>query len=342
MITQQLLTDQLPTPPGLTGYTWRPARRADAPAIYPLRLAADQADDSGGAGTLQDVERIFEDLWINTETDSRLALTPEGQVAALTLVFMNPQPEEEARSFIWDEVHPEHRGSGLEAFALEWGEARGRQRLREAPDGLPRLLRSGSPDHLPQRIALLASRGFQPVRYFYRMRRDLSQPIPAGPLPEGFRFTRYTPELDQAMLDTFNESFRDHWGFQTVIREDWEKFFRQRASFRPDLSLLVFDHARGKREVSGISYNIVDAEENARTGVKEGWIGDLGVRRPWRKRGLATAMLCESMRAFKAEGLDYAALGVDTENPTGALGLYEKLGFVAFRRMIVFDRLPQT
>ncbi len=55
MITQQLLTDQLPTPPDLPGYTWR--------------LAADQADDSGGAGTLQDVERIFEDLWINTEKD---------------------------------------------------------------------------------------------------------------------------------------------------------------------------------------------------------------------------------------------------------------------------------
>src|SRR3970040_2947738 len=106
MIPQQLLTDQLPPPPDLPGYTWRPARRADAPAIYPLRLAADQADDSGGAGTLRDVERNFEDLWINTETDSRLALTTEGQVAALTLVFMNPQAEEEDRAVGGGEDHP--------------------------------------------------------------------------------------------------------------------------------------------------------------------------------------------------------------------------------------------
>jgi len=334
MITQQLLTDQLPTPPDLPGYTWRPARRADAQAIYPLRLAADQADDSGGAGTLQDVERNFEDLWINTETDSLLALTPQGQIVALTLVFMNPQPEEEARAFIWDEVHPEHRGRGLEAFALEWSEARGRQRLREAPDGLPRLLRSGSPDHLPQRIALLASRGFQPVRYFYRMRRDLSQPIPAHPLPEGLALRTYSPELSDALRDAFNESFRDHWSFEPVTEKDWRLFFVERETFRPDLTFVVMDGG----EIAGYSINRVDPEENARQGIKEGWVGQLGTRRAWRKRGIASALLCESMRAFKAEGLDCATLGVDAENLTGALALYERVGFVPVKRFIAFAK----
>jgi len=340
MPTLELLTEI--SIPALPGYHWRPARLEDMPALHALLVAAAAADDRDRVDSLADLQTQFDDPWSDPETDSLLGITPEGQLAAFARCFAHPAPETEYRVFLWMEVHPDHRTPELEDATFDWLEARGLARLRRGPTHLPRSLRVGLQDNMARYIALLEERSYRPVRYFYRMRRDLSQPIPAGPLPEGFRFTRYTPELDQAMLDTFNESFRDHWGFQTVIREDWEKFFRQRASFRPDLSLLVFDHARGKREVSGISYNIVDAEENARTGVKEGWIGDLGVRRPWRKRGLATAMLCESMRAFKAEGLDYAALGVDTENPTGALGLYEKLGFVAFRRMIVFDRLPQT
>jgi len=64
----------------------------------------------------------------------------------------------------------------------------------------------------------------------------------------------------------------------------------------------------------------------------------LGTRRPWRKRGIAATLMCESMRAFKAAGLDYAGLGVDTENPTGALGLYERLGFTVIKRSITFAK----
>ena len=79
-------------------------------------------------------------------------------------------------------------------------------------------------------------------------------------------------------------------------------------------------------------------ETNERHGQREGWIQDLGVRRAWRKRGVASALLCQSMRAFKAAGLDYAMLGVDTENPTCALRLYERLGFAQVKRFINFEK----
>ena len=334
MFTQQLELDQLPSPPDIASYTWRPARRANAPAIYQLRLAADKADDGGGAGTLQDTERLFEDSWVNPETDTLLALTPEGQAAALVCVFLNPQPEEEARAFIWDDVHPEHRGRGLETFALAWGEARGRQRLQAAPDHLPRVLRNGSPDHLPQRITLLESRGFKRIRYFYRMRRALWQPIPDHQLPEGLTLRTYSPELRDALREAFNESFSDHWNFEPVTEEDWRIFFIERETFRPDLTFIVMDGG----EIAAHSLNRVDPEENARQGLKEGWVGQLGTRRAWRKRGIASALLCESMRAFKAGGLDYAALGVDAENLTGAVAIYERLGFVPVKRFIAFAK----
>ena len=91
-------------------------------------------------------------------------------------------------------------------------------------------------------------------------------------------------------------------------------------------------------EVAGVSFNTVSPEEIARQGINQGWVAELGVRRPWRKRGVATALLCESMRAFKRAGLDFATLGVDTENPTGALRLYESVGFRPVRRFIVFSK----
>jgi mycothiol synthase len=334
MITPQLALTHLPTPPALPGYTWRPARREDAPAIHRLRIAADKVDQSGGAGTLQDAGRLFEDSWVNTETDTLLAMTPEGEVAALTVVFLNPQPEEEARAFIWDEVHPEQRGRGLEAFMLEWGEARGRQRLQAVPDGLARVLRSGSLDHLSHRTALLESHGFRPIRYFFRMRRDLSQPIPDAPLPDGLTLRTFSPELSAALHAAFNESFADHWSFEPVTEEDWRIFFMERETFRPDLTFIVMDGG----EIAGYSINRIDPEENARQGIEEGWVGQLGTRRAWRKRGIATALLCASMRAFKAEGLGYATLGVDAENLTGALAIYERVGFAPVKRFVAFAK----
>jgi ribosomal protein S18 acetylase RimI-like enzyme len=166
------------------------------------------------------------------------------------------------------------------------------------------------------------------------MRRDLSQPIPDGNPPDGVRLRRYTPADSAAMFHVFGEAFKDHWGYEPVTPEEWEQFFIQRESFRPDLSLL----ALAGDEVVGISYNTVSAADNARNGLAEGWIGDLGVLRPWRKRGVASALLCESMRLFRAEGLGHATLGVDSGNPTGALSLYEGLGFKPIRRFILFNK----
>jgi ribosomal protein S18 acetylase RimI-like enzyme len=199
---------------------------------------------------------------------------------------------------------------------------------------LPRLLRSFIQDTLRDRIERLERHDYRPVRYFYRMRRDLHQPIPDRPLPDSLTLRTFSPELSRPVLDALNEAFRDHWSFEPVSEEDWQMFFLDRSSFRPDLTFVAMDGG----EVAGLSFNTISPEENTRHGIDEGWVAELAVRRPWRRRGVASALLCETMRAFKAEGLDYATLGVDTENLSGALGLYEGLGFVAVRRFIAFEK----
>src|SRR5260221_2646536 len=128
------------------------------------------------------------------------------------------------------------------------------------------------------------------------------------------------------MLATRNESFSDGWHFDPVSPSDWQQFFVGRSDFRPDLSFAIL----AGEEVVAYSLNNFDPLAAERTGLQVGWIRSLGTRRAWRKRGLASALLVISMRAFQAAGLEYAGLGVDGQNPTGAFSLYEGMGFVPY------------
>ncbi len=330
------MTTQLNIPQDLhlDEYTWRPCRREDVPALYQMLLAVDQAENRDMLLTLQDMATQFDDPWSNAETDSMAAFTADGQIAAWARVFLNPQPLDECRAFLWGEVHPAHRGNGLADFIFDWMEARGRARLNEMPPHLPRVVRSSVQAGLQERITLLEGRAFRPVRFFYRMRRDLGQPIPDECAPGGITLRAFSPELGAGARQALNESFADHWSFESVSEEDWQMFFMSRSDFRADLSFIAMDGDK----VAGICLNVVNRETNERQGTRVGWIQDLGVRRAWRKRGVASALLCASMRAFQADGLDTAMLGVDTENLTGALKLYERLGFCPVKRLISFEK----
>ncbi len=327
-------TLELPALPALPDYEWRAPRREDVPALFEMLLAVEQADDRDVVATLEDMQREFDDPWSQPETDALLALAPDGRPAGMARTFQNPQPEDEVRCYLWIEIHPAQRATELEDALLDWAEERGRQRLLAVPGDRSRVLRSGIQDTQTKRQVQLERRGFGSVRYFYRMQRDLSEPIPAVQLPNDLALRVYTPELSAATLRAFNEAFRDHWSFDPVSHEDWQMFFVGRSSFRPDLTYMVTDGA----EVAGFSFNEISPEENARRGRSDGWVAELAVRRPWRKRGVATALLCATMHAFKAAGLQHAMLGVDTENLSGALRLYQRVGFKPVKRFIQFEK----
>jgi mycothiol synthase len=338
MLTNENQLPSLPAGPG--EYVWRAARREDAEAIHRLLLDIEAVDRRSWVDTMEDRHRDFDDPASNFETDSLLALTQAGEVAALGWIFAPPVGETEFIAYLWGEIHPEHRRRGLGSMVLSWMEARGHQILASRPDDLPHYLRTSSLDHLQDRAALFEQHGFQPVRYGFRMRRDLHQPFPEAPMPEDIQLARWDPALDLAVLEACNEAFRDHWGFIPVPEEVWHLWLTQHPYFRPELTFLALakDTGPGENPVAGFSINQVRQEENQATGINEGWIQELGVRRNWRKRGVATALLCASLQAFKQAGLDYAGLGVDTENLTGALRIYERLGFEPIKRSITFSK----
>jgi mycothiol synthase len=327
-------TLELPALPGLSEFEFRSLRRENVPALYETLLAVERADQRDIVISLEELHHEFDDPWSDAETDALVALTAVGQPIGYARTFQSPQPGDEVRCYINIEVHPDQRVDGLEEALFEWAEARARQRLFMTPGERSRVIRYGIHDTQAQRQTQLDQRGYHVVRYFYRMRRDLSEPIPAVQLPADLALRVYVPDLSEAMHQAFNEAFRDHWSFDPVIDDDWKKFFVGRPSFRPDLTYLVMDGA----EITGLSLNSISPGENARRGRSDGWVEELAVRRAWRKRGVATALLCASMHAFKAEGLHYAMLGVDTENPTGALRVYERVGFKPIKRFIQFEK----
>jgi ribosomal protein S18 acetylase RimI-like enzyme len=156
------------------------------------------------------------------------------------------------------------------------------------------------------------------------MRRGFDSPISEPGLPPGLRLVEWQAGRPEAIHAALNEAFQDHWGH---VDQTYEQFLQNTSGsnlFHPELSFLVMDN----EEIAGVSLNLVLDYDNQRTGIQEGWIGSLCVRRPWRNQGVASALLNASMRAFAASGYTCAGLTVDTENLTGALRIYERLGFI--------------
>lgn len=243
-------------------------------------------------------------------------------------------------------VDPEWQGSGVGNGVLAWLEARTRQRFAEdaaraadsgdpaeGADG-PRLRLHAEEQHAHQ-ARLFTRRGYRVVRYYNEMHRPLEGPLPSHRLDDGLQLVDFGPRLHEPVRQAHNDAFRDHWGSEPRDEEAWG-FVVNDPQARPDLSCVVVDTASG--QVAGYQLASHDAEISAERGFKEGYTDLLGVRRQYRGRGIAQALLAEAMRRFAAAGMDKASLDVDSENPTGALALYTKLGYTTVNRSMAWDK----
>ena len=224
-------------------------------------------------------------------------------------------------------VLPEFRRRGIGTALLLENERQARELAATHDTDRPKFLGSWSNDRQAGRIALMRANGYEPVRWFFDMTRPLSEPIPEVPLPDGLEVRPVTMDnLHQVWLaDT--EAFKDHWGGFDASEERLQSWIEG-----PSFDLTLWIIAWDGDEVAGGVTNGIEAEENEAIGVQRGWLHTVFTRRPWRKRGLANALIARSLQAIKDRGMDYGVLGVDADNPTGALGLYERNGFTVLER----------
>lgn len=226
-------------------------------------------------------------------------------------------------------VHPDWMRRGIGTRLLHRLEARGRELAAAHDTSLPRIHGSWADEHREAKRALLEREGYAVARAFYDMRRELAQPIVEAPFPDGIEVRPMSRDRDvlRRLWEADVEAFGDHWGGFPATEAAFEMWMADE-DFDPSLFVVAW----GGDEIAGASVNAISRKENAEYRRRHGWLESVFVRRPWRRRGLGAALVARAMTVLRDAGMEQAMLGVDATNPTGAVGVYERAGFVVAKR----------
>ena len=258
------------------------------------------------------------------ERDARVALVDGQRAGFARLSARHRSPGQVVhRAEIWTFTPWRRRGVG--SALLAWAEGRGSE-IKAAGSigsaGEPHLMSGGVEMRNAVGVAFAEAHGYERIRYAFEMRRPLDLPIHDVPLPPGIELRPVREDHHRAIFDATAEAFRDHWEAAERTDDDFRLLFAE-----PALDTSLWAIAWAGDEVAGASINWIDPDENERLGSDMGWLGQVSVRRAWRRQGVGAAIITASLRTLRDRGMTGAGLGVDAENPTGALALYEKLGF---------------
>ena len=321
--------------PSNSGIVWRAAVPDDISTIHACAREMDPVDHPHWTTTVDDIAEEFDHSYTDMTRDSLVAVDGNGEIEAFGFVTLSPGRETLVRSILAGGVRPRSRGLGMGRQLLDWQVARGMQQLASSDSTLPGWLLVHAEEVAVEAARLYTRAGFSVSRYYLELTRDLADAIPLPELDEGLRIVQFTPERDSATLAARNDAFRDHWGSQPQTPEQWTGFTANPV-FRHDLSWLAIS---GDGDVAGFLLASVNQDDWEPQGFSSAYFDLVGTPRAHRGRGVASALLAKALAACEAAGLERAVLDVDSENPTGALGIYTRLGFTESSRSMSFTRV---
>ncbi|MEA3327726.1 MAG: GNAT family N-acetyltransferase, partial [Chloroflexota bacterium] len=313
----------LNTAPKIDGLKFRKfAGESDFPKMIAILNAVSKADHEDRADTLEDVRNAYAHLTNSDPNKDMIFVEINGQTIAYSRVqwWQEEDPNDRIYSLFVNLI-PEWREKGIEQAMMQWCEKRLIDIAGEHPKDSKRLFQTYSSAFKPTFNEILESLGYKAVRFFIEMSRMLEQ-IPEAELPEDIDVRDVKEQDERKIWDANVEAFRDHWGFSPPTEEDYKSYMESKY-WQPELWQVAWD---GDEVVSSVM-NYIDHDYNKKFGRKRGWTENISTRREWRRRGIARALIVHSMHMHKAKGMTEVALGVDTNNPSGALKLYQNLGY---------------
>lgn len=305
--------------------TIRPATMDDLEQVVQLIYDVCAHDgDASIAVSINDMREIWEDPNLNQETDTWVAVAQDGRVVGYEEFYNRSE-----HAFLLGDgyVHPDFTGRGIGTALLRALDRRARQEIEHADPDVRVFIRNGMSIGDTVSRQMHEAEGYRPVRFFWRMEIELEEVPPIPTWPAGIELRPFDQTLhEQQVHQAHMEAFQDLWSFTYRSFEEWKRHFIEGSEYKPELWKIAWE----RDQIAGLAichYRMGD-----------GWVAVLGVRRPWRKRGLGLALLHQAFGAFYERGTKKVSLGVDAASPTGATRLYQRAGMRVGSEYVTYEK----
>ncbi|MGY1751513.1 GNAT family N-acetyltransferase [Blastococcus sp. SYSU D01042] len=316
-------------PGGLTVGRLTPDDVTDAAALLAV---TETVDDTGEHWSAEDLTEWWVNDLVDLDRDGLAVRAGDGTLVAWATVLALPDFRDAFRIELEARVALPWRGRGVGRALLAWQLARGREVHAERHPAAPAVLAVEAPTAMTSLASLLRRAGLDEERWYRSMERPLDA-LAEVPEVAGIVLVPFTWERDEEVRRTHNASFTEHHGSAERDVATWRTLFTGQRAFRPDLSLLALEDG----DVVGYALGYVHRADSAANGYDTVHLGQIGVLPAARGRGVASAVIAGVLRAAAAAGCRSAGLDVDSGNSTGAVGLYEGLGFRTTRTSVTWS-----
>ena len=310
----------------------RNATQSDLEAIAHLLSEGFSFDGHVIVQTAEELAEEFDGTYCTLEQDVLVA-EHGSQIIGVGYTIYLPSETKEERCYIFGTTKPEFRGYGVGTAVMTWAAEHGESLLRSSTGKIPRYLRSDMSATNTSAGDLFKDFGLQAVRWTDDLIIDL-QNSPDVCVAPGYSIVPWNTSRDEEARVTKNQAFMDHWGSTPTSEEGWQQLVHG-STARLDQSFFALDE---NDEIIGVLLSHRYEADDDVLEKRIGWIDKLATLSGHRKKSVAKSLITHALAAYRRDGLTHGALNVDTENPTGAYGLYTSVGFTPFRGSVTYER----
>jgi ribosomal protein S18 acetylase RimI-like enzyme len=327
--TDQIILKNTPNIPGLIFRKFR--GEPDFEAMAAISNAANQADGDDELTTVEDIRNTYAHLQRSDPDTDMIFAEFEGQAVGYGRCMWGTELNGDYLYSFFVNQHPDWRGDDIPLAMIEFLQERLIEIAAQHPPEAPKYFQTWGAQDAQWHVELMDQLGLNPVRYGIMMTRPCKEPVEVNPLPAGIEVRPVGPEDYRKVFDADAEAFRDHWGYVPPTETDYQRWLNS-SVFDPSIWKVAWE---GDQIVCMV-LNFIDHKENQEFDRKRGYTENICVLRPWRRQGVARSLLSQSIQMFQEMGMEETALGVDTNNPNGALGLYTSVGYQELKRFVTY------